>query len=610
MSNSTSIYLISNASSNTYEYNTLSDFVNKLPNSIELEKDENVVVSVESIGMSCNFRNIFYPRENCPSIVVTNCGHQENNEYPFDDIRLEDIDDLNTFKNVVESYKFPVLSEETRDRCSLVEYYMVDKFHEKKDVEHFCHRINENLNLKFEYTDRMIISRNVNRDYWLLMHPTFYYTFDMDVDFFRWSKELRKKVTRRPFRKSYLQSLYRRDFVYKGEVYFGFRFTKDTIGLAGAPHTLKGPLIPEIVKVQSSIISSQIFNNHHEKDLLILCPDFHKNNDQYYFKEFEQPQKIKLENTSISNIDIFLRDQNNNKLQLLPGIATVICLKLEKMPTNHKSFNVRVTSKANSEYPKNKKNNFKVQMPHILDFNTNKNWKVALTSISHPNNYNTFPPLSKNEKAIVFIPADTRYPKIEHYFNSGIYKEDDLINELNDNFLQYFGVKFTKENKNMKFELPGRYLITNSLLKILGCSKIVGVVDPSCLKMGNNGWPVMNLDKKFTTSTLTDDQHFWFEFEQPININYFQPEYIVVYTNIVKETIIGGSNANILRIVPIPKTETDDYIVQEFKNKNFIALSNTEVSEIEINLRGHDGTLIDFNGAEDNILNLEFSNSE
>ena len=63
-------------------------------------------------------------------------------------------------------------------------------------------------------------------------------------------------------------------------------------------------------------------------------------------------------------------------------------------------------------------------------------------------------------------------------------------------------------------------------------------------------------------------------------------------------------------MIPIAKDNNDKYIIQEFKNKNFLPLLNSEISEIEINLRDHSGTLLSFVSKDDVIINLEFSNVE
>ena len=62
-------------------------------------------------------------------------------------------------------------------------------------------------------------------------------------------------------------------------------------------------------------------------------------------------------------------------------------------------------------------------------------------------------------------------------------------------------------------------------------------------------------------------------------------------------------------MIPL-SNNNDKYIIQEFKNKNFLPLLNSEISEIEINLRDHSGALPSFVSKDDVIINLEFSNVE
>jgi hypothetical protein len=107
-----------------------------------------------------------------------------------------------------------------------------------------------------------------------------------------------------------------------------------------------------------------------------------------------------------------------------------------------------------------------------------------------------------------------------------------------------------------------------------------------------------------TESGITRKQYRW-ELPLPINLDFLKPDYIIAYTNIVSPTIIGGIYSKILRIIPIKNSEVD-YVVTEFHHKEYLELQNTEINEIEIELRAHDGTPIDFGFNQDVILNLEF----
>jgi hypothetical protein len=50
----------------------------------------------------------------------------------------------------------------------------------------------------------------------------------------------------------------------------------------------------------------------------------------------------------------------------------------------------------------------------------------------------------------------------------------------------------------------------------------------------------------------------------------------------------------------------NEFVITEFHHKEYLELQNTEISEIEIELRGHDGTHIEFGYPQNLILNLEF----
>ena len=131
------------------------------------------------------------------------------------------------------------------------------------------------------------------------------------------------------------------------------------------------------------------------------------------------------------------------------------------------------------------------------------------------------------------------------------------------------------------------------------------------LKERNNYDPTTSNTFNFSISgSRFGNQPKNFSFDKLTNLDYYQPDYILSYCSIVQQTIVGGEYNNILRMVPIAKDNNDKYIIQEFKNKNFLPLLNSEISEIVVNLRDHSGTLLSFVNKDDVILNLEFSNVE
>ena len=132
--------------------------------------------------------------------------------------------------------------------------------------------------------------------------------------------------------------------------------------------------------------------------------------------------------------------------------------------------------------------------------------------------------------------------------------------------------------------------------------------------VGNCSLDLLGFTGQKTNSDMTElilKSGVYYNFSKEINLNIFKPYMIIAYCNIVKPTIFAQENLNILRVLTVPEgTDKNCYIVQEFQNKHYIELANTEVSEIEINFRSQDGELIEFTGDQNIILNLEFTNTE
>ena len=589
------VYVLSNASQHTYPDNSLTQFTNQLPNTIDLE-GKNVVVSLQAIGFSCDFRNLKVPENSStPSIIVTECGHQPNSDCNRRLTALEiERDDGTRNKTCVESY----FINWGNTNCYKKEYFFEDRWYTENNLKEFLSQFKEDGKVILSFKNNRFRCGQYRKgtNPWILIHPTFAENFKIEFNGQTRSaifqKELDKIQYTKPLKYSvFLNNVYRRTVEYKNEFYLAFQICNETPELWGKEVEINKEKTPEIIKVHSSIISSQILNSEHSKDLMCFCPDY-KNITDYYFKEFDQLQKIKLTNTNLKSIDISLRDEKNNKIQLLPGIPTYIKLKFEVMPPENKNFNVRLTSAKSEFFPDNTKSVFKVKLPNSLFFNKERNWKVALTSISHPNVYATFPG-TEIDRSLTFRATDkTKERLLITFKDDKTYQKHEIAEEI-DNGLKNggFGSASLSDENILEINItkPGTLLVSNTVLDLLGYQKI------------------RTTNKRVTVWTVTEKLDL--KFTGGINLGYLKPDYIIAYCNIVQPSIIGGNYANILRIIPILRDKSD-YILQEFKNKNFLSLLNTEISEIEINFRTHDGLLLNFFGKDDVILNLEFSNND
>ena len=253
-----------------------------------------------------------------------------------------------------------------------------------------------------------------------------------------------------------------------------------------------------------------------------------------------------------------------------------------------KSFNIRISSEKNEIYPENTQSSFKVKLPDTLQFDNEKIWKIALTSIMYPNVFSTFPGDSKN-RAIAF--KTTLQTKSFIFDERKMYKLNDIVSEFNNLLNEGEGKCLINEDKfELQITKAGFLLISNNILELLGYTGII------------------NKQKKMTMFENRQNEVFNLKCENKPNLNLFNPEFIMAYSNIVESTIIGGEFKNILRI--IPPREKGSYVVNEFKIRNYMPIQNSEISEIEVNFRSHDGLLIHFIGENQVILNLEFSNHQ
>jgi len=110
-----------------------------------------------------------------------------------------------------------------------------------------------------------------------------------------------------------------------------------------------------------------------------------------------------------------------------------------------------------------------------------------------------------------------------------------------------------------------------------------------------------------TKDYIKSEEKIEFCFQDVISLNLLDAKYICMYANFISPTILAGEYHKLLRIIPIRESKTG-YVISEFKHKDFYELQNTEIKEIEIELRAHDGELINFKSKQNIILNLLFSN--
>lgn len=293
------------------------------------------------------------------------------------------------------------------------------------------------------------------------------------------------------------------------------------------------------------------------------------------------PKKLEyypLISQDLRSINIKLTDEKYNSINLLPGVASIVKLRLINMERGE--FFIRIDS--------NKKESnsiFNVHLGKRLQF-PNRNWKVAMHSIIVPNKYETFPgpPEQRTLSVTSLVRArDLVLPQI-------IKSKKKLLEILND-FSNIYSLTFELNEKNKIIikntaQAPVTLSVSQNLLTVFGNTDFDEIGHKSIQILAQQSY----------------------QFTNPINLSALLPNYIFVYCNIIQPTLTGGKFAKILKMITIPNSE-NDYETLSFENLEFIPIEFQDISEIKFELRTHSGEKVYFSHPTDPVsINLMFTN--
>jgi hypothetical protein len=592
------IYCLSNGSPIDFPDNTLTSFGNKLPFLYDFQNLQNLKfhIALEAIGFSTNFdRNILPNRAVNPSIIIT---QKETSELKTPSKCLnpkgtnihscyrEYLDAVSPVFDKIQQQFYRYIFFEPDD----LTYNKIIKFF--NDLREYIDAITEedvvNKSIKLIGLTPMILWININfLDYIdIELIPT------VSVGDIEHQKHQERKRD-----KNYIK---RHAIHLNGDKYVSFRldaaFSHVVFNLG---HLVK-PKLPKIIKVRCDNIRDQIFDDEKSKDLIVFCPEIGSTNN-FFFHEFEAKTYCVLENTLLNTVKFQLVDENNEQLNLKVGIPTILKLDIQAMSKYKKSFNVRVTSEKQPNHPNNSRSQFSVTLPQTLFLNDT--WKVALSSVNLPNVFNTFVK-EHNYLTYLYKDANNTGRKLEYLIPNKNYTKEELLAEINF---------FLKNNKANILLGEIKEVLNEETQESIACIKMI---EKGSFTMTRDIAEVLGytgvsyrLDKKYFSFSDVNLPYEEFKMDQPINIDYFKPTYFMLYSKLVEPTAVSGVFLNILKIFPVSQTSLT-YVIQEFKHREYLALSNFDVKEISFELRSHAGDLIQFNSRNNDtvILNLHFTN--
>ena len=638
----TRFYAFSNGGKETYPNNTLTNFTNSFP--IPLEVQQSYELGIQSIGFSSMFRNIILPPKNVPSVIVTNCNSKVDYYMGSSHFMEEEegpikwtFNEHNARTCVYEKHTFPdptdptgneelVVSLPTKcafQQCFYSYFSLKDINYTNEEVEKLCNEIQTATGVTVKYTNRKIhfsldqnwIEQHKTNRCYIFMHETFVNGFGFDVKPLRryisksdtWGGNMRQLIRVMQIGSAQNVEHFVRQIRRKSEKYYVFYISlipKDEtnpvrmeISLVSNNLHLDRPQFPKTIKIVCSQIEPQIYNNEYAQNILVYTPDFNSL-DSFTTQEIETVDYMPLQNTLLTNINFKILDEKNNFLQLLPGQATWLKLVLRSAQMEKKSFNVVLTSEVSGYGDANQQSRFRVRLPRPLTLSSQ--WKVCLTSISHPSTFATFLPHENEqektqmmmERSLLFAAETT--PNIADCLTFKAdynYDEAEIIENIS-NFLhvrQYGSCSYTK-TLDITFRQNGYFYVGEALANVLGFS----------------GTFERHLHNANMAKIQIRPEQLTYSFPRKFQLNYYHPKYLMVYANIIQPIVVAGEYRKLLRISPV-ESSTVAYVTKYFRHKEFNRLETTIIDVIEIIVASHDGRRIYFGSTQDIVLNLEFA---
>ena len=345
---------------------------------------------------------------------------------------------------------------------------------------------------------------------------------------------------------------------------------------------------PKLIFVKGNFVNHTFYGSRQEK-ILNFFPVNQKKNEIIYHN-FENPIRINI--SADSNFHIKLLDENLEPLNAGFGVPTLLSLKKSK---KGKMFPVTIISSDHENiklYPSNKSNSFTNKLGIPLLFSDRTEWTVSLRCIAFPKICNIYPePCNMTLVRVNF--GEQVAPPIKISLKSAyINNIDSLISYINQSITDEIS-KYPSENEVPRFKRFGQRIaletkgydcsLTRDMIKLLGLS--YSYLDTSIV-----------FDHSNRINGVTDPDLF-----------IFQPQEIIVLSNIVEESFYAQSRPNILRIIPIPfQEDVNVYNYVQFQNMDKIPITLDRISDIKIDIITRKGEFVNFIDQNDVKVQLEF----
>lgn len=338
---------------------------------------------------------------------------------------------------------------------------------------------------------------------------------------------------------------------------------------------------PKLIFVTCNFAEHSLVGSGQEK-LLGFFP-LNKSLNHTLCHTFKNPLVMKT--IQESNFHIKLCDENMKQLKADVGTPTLLTLKKSHL---NNMFPVTLISSDNNNqklFPHNKSNFFKNRLSFPLNFS--EKWTVSLRTMA-------FPKIKNISKKFCYFSVELPDS------NNVIRVELDSCYVTNVQTLLVLLNQAVQEKLNINDQsIIPRFQTINGLVHL-------ETNNYDCY-MDGNMIQLLGLAHSYQTQTQTFEHGTSaIGVSEPL-LSIFQPQEIIVLSNIVEEAFYAQKRPNILRIVPVPiQDKFTGYNYIEFDELDNMPIKLDRIDEIEIKIVSRKGELIEFVNDDDVRIQLEF----
>ena len=341
---------------------------------------------------------------------------------------------------------------------------------------------------------------------------------------------------------------------------------------------------PNLVFVEANFIRHSLYGSN-QKKILNFFPLANKK-DKITHHKFKYPIILKSVPGNLFHIKLL-----NEKFKTLKADVGVPTLLMLERTTKEDMFPVTIYSSDKENltlFPDNQACSFKNKLSFPLLFSDRDKWTVSLQSIAFPKVQNIVPQVCK---LYLENPAANEITHEISVDKCHVKNIENLIFLLNQ-----------KIKESLRDHLPDetpKFSVVDSKIH-LETQMFDCFFEPDMMKMLGFSYSYQTGNTKFPFKTV-------FKGVTKPNIFTFQPQEMVIISNIVEESFYAQSRPTILKIISIPdQQEVTGYNYIQFENHDGVKIKYDRVDDIEVKLLTRKGDLIDFVNEGDVKLQLEF----